>query len=62
MQSVSGSFCMHHSGFVSYDCKNDSSSHQLKYFIFTDLTVLWLSLHIIYEVASFVALLSSAKV
>lgn len=46
--SLSGSFNMHQSGFVSYDCKNESSRHQLKYFIFTALTVLWLSLHIIY--------------
>lgn len=61
VQSVSGSFCMHHSGFVSYDCKNESSSHQLKYFIFTDLTVFWLSLHIIYDVSHSVTLLSSMK-
>lgn len=39
---------MHQSGFVSYDCKNESSSHQLKYFIFTDLTLLWFSLHVVY--------------
>lgn len=49
--SLSLSFCMHLSEFVSYDCKNESSSHQLKYFIFTDLTVLWLSLRIICDVS-----------
>lgn len=59
MQSVSGSFCMHNSGFVSHDCKNESSSHQLKYFIFTALTVLWSSLDIIYNVYRSVTLIIS---
>lgn len=61
MQSVSGSFCMHISGIVSYDCKNESSSHQLKYFIFTDRAVLWLSLRVISDVSHSVTLLSSMK-
>lgn len=34
VQSVSGSFCMHHSGFVSYDCKNESSKPPIKIFHF----------------------------
>lgn len=34
-------------GLFSYDCKNESSSHQLKYFIFTALTASWLSLLVI---------------
>ena len=38
VQSVSASSCMHLSGSVSYDCRNESSNHRLKYFIFTDLT------------------------
>lgn len=61
VQSVSGSFCMHISGIVSYDCKNESSSHQLKYFIFTDRAVLWLSLRVISDVSHSVTLLSSMK-
>lgn len=40
VQFVSASLpCMHLSGFVSYDCKDESSKHQLKYFIFTNQTV-----------------------
>lgn len=31
-------------GLFSYDCKNESSSHQLKCFIFTALSASWLSL------------------
>lgn len=43
-ESSAGSFSIHPSGFVSYNCKNESLSHQLKCLVFADATVPWLSL------------------